>query len=63
MSKPEEPRTTTTQAAETVPPEVQSRAEAQPFTVKQLDIFGNVIDTYATEAELNGWRPQQGMML
>lgn len=35
----------------------------QPATVKRADIFGNVIDTHATEAELNGWRPSQGALL
>jgi len=31
-------------------------------TVKKLDIFGNVIDTFQTEGELNGWRPTQGSL-
>lgn len=32
-------------------------------TVKRLDIFGQVHDTYQTESELNGWRPSQGRLL
>lgn len=38
--------------------EVRERA-----TVKRVDIFGQVHDTHATEAELNGWRSSQGMLL
>lgn len=33
-------------------------ADAVP-TVKKVDLFGTVHDTYQTEAELNGWRPTQ----
>jgi len=32
-------------------------------TVKRPDLFGNVHDTYQTEAELNGFRPTQGDLL
>ena len=32
-------------------------------TVKRVDLYGNVVDTHQTEAELNGFRPSQGRML
>lgn len=32
-------------------------------TVKRVTLFDGVVDTFATEAELNGWRPSQGRML
>ena len=32
-------------------------------TVKRADLFGAVTDTFATEAELNGFRPTQGAFL
>ncbi|MBA2708307.1 MAG: hypothetical protein H0U59_10950 [Gemmatimonadaceae bacterium] len=32
-------------------------------TVKRVTLFGDVLDTYQTESELNGWRPQQRRML
>lgn len=38
-------------------------AASLPPTVKKLDIFGNVIDTYQTEAELNGWKAKQGRLI
>ena len=31
-------------------------------TVKKVDIFGDVLDTKQTEAELNGWRESQGSL-
>lgn len=34
-----------------------------PATVKRVDLFGNVTDTYATEGELNGWREQQSALV
>lgn len=34
----------------------------QPATVKRPDLFGTVHDTHATEAELNGYQPEQGRM-
>lgn len=40
-----------------------SMCAAAPETVKRADLFGNVIDTHATEAELNGWRASQGQLL
>lgn len=36
---------------------------ARPFTVKRIDLFGNVRDTFQTETELNGFRPTQGRMI
>lgn len=36
---------------------------ASTATVKRADLFGNVIDTHQTEAELNGFRPTQGALL
>lgn len=36
---------------------------AERDTVKRPDLFGNVTDTYATEAELNGWKPSQGKLI
>lgn len=35
----------------------------EPASVKRPDLFGNVNDTYQTEAELNGWRQKQGSLL
>ena len=35
----------------------------QPSTVKRADLFGNVIDTFRTEAEMNGHRATQGRMI
>lgn len=35
----------------------------EPETVKRADLFGNVLDTFATEGELNGYRESQGRML
>ena len=32
-------------------------------TVKRLDIFGKVTDTYRTEAEHNGYHEEQGRLL
>lgn len=32
-------------------------------TVKRPDLFGNVTDTFASEGELNGFRPTQGRMI
>lgn len=32
-------------------------------TVKRPDLFGHVHDTYATETELNGFRPTQGALI
>lgn len=32
-------------------------------TIKRIPLWGNVLDTYRTEAELNGFRPEQGRML
>lgn len=50
-----------------VPSECDAReryAEAvERMTVKRPDLFGNVKDTYQTEAELNGWRVKQGSLL
>ncbi len=37
--------------------------DAQAFTVKALDIFGEVHDTFQTEGELNGWRATQGRLV
>lgn len=31
-------------------------------TVKRIDLFGTVHDTFRTEAELNGWRAAQGRL-
>jgi hypothetical protein len=44
-----------------VRPRMRRRA-AKVATVKRCDLFGNVIDTYQTEAELNGWRPVNGRL-
>ena len=38
-------------------------AEADRPTVKRPDLFGNVIDSYRTESELNGWKATQGALL
>ena len=38
-------------------------APYQPATVKRATLFDGVVDTFQTEAELNGWRPSQGRML
>lgn len=32
-------------------------------TVKRPDLFGHVHDTYATETELNGFKPTQGALI
>jgi len=32
-------------------------------TVKRIDLWGNVIDTFKTEGEANGWTPDQGRLL
>ncbi len=32
-------------------------------TVKRVDLFGVVTDTYQTERELNGWRETQGKLI
>lgn len=32
-------------------------------TVKKLDLWGNTVDTFQTEAELNGFRLKQGALL
>jgi hypothetical protein len=32
-------------------------------TVKRADLFGNVVDTHKTEAELNGFRATQGKLV
>ncbi|OGT54339.1 MAG: hypothetical protein A3E01_15350 [Gammaproteobacteria bacterium RIFCSPHIGHO2_12_FULL_63_22] len=40
----------------------QPAAPLAPATVKRADLFGNVTDTYATEAELNGIRQSQGQL-
>lgn len=34
-----------------------------PETVKRVDLFGNVTDTFRSEAELNGFAVAQGRML
>ena len=31
----------------------------KPATVHRADLFGNVVNTRRTEAELNGWRESQ----
>lgn len=33
--------------------------KVHPMTVKRIDIFGNIEDTFQTEQELNGWRERQ----
>ena len=51
------------------PPEATPAAPQRPHeaservTVKRVDIFGTVIDTYQTEAELNGFRAKQGRLI
>lgn len=40
-------------------PELPEPVSAKP-TVKRVSLFGDVEDTFQTEAELNGWRAQQG---
>lgn len=32
-------------------------------TIQRASLWDGVIETYATETELNGWRPAQGRML
>lgn len=39
----------------------QSPAEGP--TVKRASLWDGVVDTHATETELNGWRPSQGVLL
>ena len=41
---------------------VKDRLESA-MTIKRADLWGNVIDTFATETELNGWRASQGALL
>ena len=42
------------------PDEIAALMRAE--TVKRVDMFGVLTDTYATEAELNGFRPEQGAL-
>jgi hypothetical protein len=53
MEAPEEPSA----------PVLEESAAVEPFTVKRVDLFGNVIDTGRTEAELNGFWAEQGQLL
>lgn len=55
-------RRTQRRAAPT-PEQSSEVARTLPQTVKRVDLFGNVIDTYATEGELNGWREQQSALV
>lgn len=40
-----------------------STAPAAAETVKRATLWDGVIDTHATETELNGWRQSQGVLL
>jgi len=33
--------------------------DPKPTTVKRVDLFGTVVDTFQTEGELNGWHESQ----
>lgn len=45
------------------PAEPPAAPREAPATVQRVDLWGNLIDTHQTEAELNGFRPTQGRML
>ena len=53
---PEPMHTDTTQAPNS--PRIASHA-AENATVKRVDLFGNIVDTFQTEGELNGWHATQ----
>ena len=63
MTGPREEAEPASNPSNTHPNHKQYPPEAPRTTVKRVDLFGAVIDTFQSEAELNGHRESQGRML
>ncbi len=43
--------------------EMEAALDTKPATVQRVDLFGNMTDTFQTEAELNGHKASQGRLI